>query len=193
MERRRLLSGLASLVAGGAAVVGTGAFTSARADRDISVAVADDAGAMLGIEPASGPNGAYTRTQGGELGIDIGKLNTDADTWMDDVFRVTNAGTQPVWLWARLTAGGFKTEYYLYDSADRTPLTLPKSAESLSGRQVEAQYLGVGDSVGVGVYFDTTDQGGTKNNVVALHARADRNDVPNNIGAEAAPGSASSG
>ena len=44
---------MATVVTGGAGVatLGTGAFTSVSADRDISVDVADDADALLGLNP----------------------------------------------------------------------------------------------------------------------------------------------
>ena len=112
MERRKVLIGLGSLAAGGAAAMGSGAFTSVEADRDIEVEVAGDADAFLGVEPADTPNGdAYaTETDGTvELNFDDGAdfseidgtdggsgINDRALTDIQDVITVTNQGTQEV-------------------------------------------------------------------------------------------------
>lgn len=50
MKRRNFIVGLGALSAGGAAAVGSGAFTSAVAKRDVSVEVADDSEAYLALE-----------------------------------------------------------------------------------------------------------------------------------------------
>jgi hypothetical protein len=184
MNRRRLLLGLGSLATGTAASVSTGAFSSVRAERDVRLDVADDADAFLGLSPGEGPNGAYARTDDGTLGVDLNAVNVEAVTKIDDVCRVTNTGTQPVWVWTRITSGGFKTEYYLYDSADGTPLSLPKSAATLSGRAIRAQYLDVGESVDVGISLHVSGQFGRKRNRIVVNARSDRAAVPDNIGSE---------
>ena len=112
MQRRKFLIGAAGTAIGGSALVGSGAFTSVEADRDIAVDVADDSDAFLAIEPADTPNGdAYaTETDGTiELNFDDGAdfddisgtdggsgINDRATTVFDDVFVVTNQGTQDV-------------------------------------------------------------------------------------------------
>jgi hypothetical protein len=50
MKRRTMLIGLGSVIAGGGAVLGTGAFTQVQADRSVSVNVAEDSTALVGIE-----------------------------------------------------------------------------------------------------------------------------------------------
>lgn len=52
MNRRKALIGIGSLAVGSGAALGSGAFTSVEATRDVEVAVADDASALLGIAPA---------------------------------------------------------------------------------------------------------------------------------------------
>ena len=42
MKRRTILLGLGTAIAGGGAVLGTGAFTTVEADRSVSVNVAED-------------------------------------------------------------------------------------------------------------------------------------------------------
>jgi hypothetical protein len=105
MNRRTVLAALGSLGAGGAVVTGTGAFTSVAAKRDLTVAVADDANALLALEPGDGENGDYVETDDGTLGINISGtndgfdgsgVNTDAITVFEDIFTIRNQGTQEV-------------------------------------------------------------------------------------------------
>ncbi len=111
MDRRQFVASLGVLAGGGAAAMGTGAFSSVQAGRDVSVSVADDSNAYLGIQPTDEPNGNYADDTGnGELAIELSGtngnvgdgiaggegLNTNAITTMADVFEVVNQGTQTV-------------------------------------------------------------------------------------------------
>ena len=102
MQRRKFLATVGSLAAGTAAAIGTGAFEGAyvNADRNLTVSTSDDSTALLGLVPNSkyasyedtaGSGGA----EGGDLSakklhVDLDHLNVDADTRLDDVFRVVN-------------------------------------------------------------------------------------------------------
>jgi hypothetical protein len=90
---------------GGAVATGTGAFTSVTADRDVSVAVADDTDAFLRIErvPGSPNSQQYVTQTDGELAIDVSGsgnggagVNIDSVTVFRDLFQVGNQGTQAV-------------------------------------------------------------------------------------------------
>lgn len=96
-------------ISGGSAVVnGTGAFTTAQANRDVSVSVTDDALAYLAIDGTGNDNAEYVTedTTSGEFGIDLdgnnttsgggSGVNTDAVTVIEDLFEVRNQGTQDV-------------------------------------------------------------------------------------------------
>ncbi|WP_226011693.1 hypothetical protein [Halomicrobium salinisoli] len=111
MDRRQFVASLGVIAGGGAAAMGTGAFSSVQAERDVSVSVADDSSAYLAIRPTDEPNGNYADDTGnGELAIDLSDsngnvdngiaggegLNTNALTTMADVFEVVNQGTQTV-------------------------------------------------------------------------------------------------
>ena len=108
MERRKFLIGTGSLAAGGAAALGSGAFSSVEADRDISVEVAGDANAFLGIEPAGEGNDDYVEGDGtdGTIGLNFDDpdgvngegINDRALTVFDNVLTITNQGTQDVLL-----------------------------------------------------------------------------------------------
>ena len=103
-NRRKFLAGLGALASGSAAAVGTGAFTSTAATRSVSVDVAGDSNAFLGIEPGDSP---YAYTENGQLVLDFDGsevsgdgVNTDAFTKFNSLFTVTNNGpnTTAVWL-----------------------------------------------------------------------------------------------
>lgn len=111
MERRKFVLSVGTLAAGGSLALGTGAFSSVEAERDVGVTVADDASAYLGIQPGDGPNGNYVDTTGSDAlaisltgendnigdGLAGGKgLNANAVTGIDEIFQIQNQGTQDI-------------------------------------------------------------------------------------------------
>lgn len=115
MDRRAALIGLGGVVAGGGALLGTGAFTTVEAERTVTVETAGDADAFLGITPFPGsPNDDYvTVSESGAVEITItsegtdaagGGVNENAVTAIDRLLEVTNNGTQRV-------AVGFNDQY----------------------------------------------------------------------------------
>ena len=112
MNRRTLMIGLGATAAGGA-VIGSGAFTSVAADRDVAVSVADDSDAFLQLQGATNdnneelPNAQYAQETGGTLEVNFTSdnnqiegggegFNANADTGVSRVFEVRNQGTQEV-------------------------------------------------------------------------------------------------
>lgn len=142
--------------------MGTGAFTSVTATRDIDVEVADDANAYLRLEGAGGANSDYVTDDGndGTLSIDLSSnngdvsgggegVNPDAVTKIDDLFVIENQGTQEVAVDIEKTGDNDdlvafypETEAYGGDSFDDSPVT-----------------LGAGDSTTVSLLIDTEDSG----------------------------------
>jgi hypothetical protein len=106
MKRRNILLTLGAVSGGVTLASATGAFTSVQANRDISVAVADDSEALLAIDDTGNANQEYVTDDGGTLGIDVSGsnptsaggsgVNRDAVTVFADLFRVENRGTQEV-------------------------------------------------------------------------------------------------
>ena len=105
MKRRTMLLGLGTAVGGMA--VGTGAFTSVEAQRDLTVEVAGDADAFLRIAPTEEPNGEYAEIDDGLFGLDFTDgndriagggegFNPESVTAIRDVFLVQNQGTQTI-------------------------------------------------------------------------------------------------
>lgn len=110
MNRRNFVLSVGALAGGGIAI-GTGAFSSVQAERDVAVTVADDASAYLGIRPGDGPNGDYVdETDGDALAVSLTEdndnvgsgiaggegLNANAITGIADLFAVRNQGTQEI-------------------------------------------------------------------------------------------------
>lgn len=106
MERRSFVLGLGALAAGGGAAVGTGAFSSVEAQRDVGISVAGDADSYLAIEPGD-ENGEYlTGADTSAAALDFTSnnsitgggegLNANALSTFADVFSVRNQGTQDV-------------------------------------------------------------------------------------------------
>jgi hypothetical protein len=109
MQRRKFIVGLGSLAAGGAAAMGTGAFTSVSANRQVAVQVEEDAAAYLGVDTGlkSSTNDVHATTNGsGELILDFDEnnnggsgVNRDAVTTFDQVFKLLNRNGQPINVW----------------------------------------------------------------------------------------------
>jgi len=105
MDRRKFIIGAGSLAAGSAAAMGTGAFSSVQAKRALDVDVVGDASALLAMKPGE-ENGEYTTgSDNGAIAVDItdsndniagSGVNPDAFTWIEDVFRIQNQGSQEV-------------------------------------------------------------------------------------------------
>jgi len=172
------LLGLAGVFAGSGALVSSGAFTSVTAERSISVTTAGDQRANLGMEPINSPNGnEYADTDGGTLSITIPDVNLTAVTHIDDVFRVTNNGNQPVVVYFEEQGGdstaavdiGAKLDQGFADlssvSGDEQPTSdgiadtdlIDISNPSPPGYDNIGVLLGSGMSLDVGIYIDTSD------------------------------------
>ena len=99
VKRRKVLFGMGSLAAGSAAAIGTGAYRGAdvEADRSLTVGFEGDSAALLRLEPSSQ---FATQNNPQDLGgkednkpmleVDVSSLNAEADTRLNDVFRVQN-------------------------------------------------------------------------------------------------------
>jgi hypothetical protein len=179
MKRRQVLAALGAVSGSSALLTGTGAFTSVSADRAVSVSVADDSDAFLALAPSSGPNGTFATETGGTLALDFSDtdaggegLGTDSVYEFDDVFRVENQGTQPVYVWSTFSgasgnfdANGAATDIWLYPNGD--------SQDKLRDSDDDVLYLGIGQSAEIGVYVNTTDVTSDQDLTMTIHADAD--------------------
>jgi hypothetical protein len=164
-------------------VTATGAFTSVEADRTVEVEVEGDASALLALEPADTsnyPNGAYARSDGGQLQIVLNSsnspgnggtgINQDAVTKLDNVFNITNQGTQPVDLTVTATAnspsnlntgsGSGAPNIYFYQGGDE--------GSEFSG----ATSVSTGNTEQVGIFINSQDLSTTDTVDVTLTVNA---------------------
>jgi hypothetical protein len=115
MKRRNFLIGAGGIAIGGSALLGSGAFTRVESQRMVTVQVATDPNAYLGMSPIEGsPNSQNYASldEQGHLTIDVGEhddfdpvpggaapgegVNSDSFTWFDDLFQLCNQGKQDV-------------------------------------------------------------------------------------------------
>ena len=161
MQRRNFLIGAAGTAIGGSALVGSGAFTSVEADRDVEVAVADDADAFLQIEPADTDNGDeyaevtgddtvaldFTETEAGGEGI-----NDRALTDIQDVITVSNQGTQPVAIGVDFLDGDGDPVGDQASVGVAGPVL--RLQEGGPGFADDTESLEAGESINIGVFFN---------------------------------------
>ena len=146
-NRRKFIAGLGALATGSAAAMGTGAFTSVSANRDISIETAGDANAFLSISKATDDSGnVYPNAQeyvhgspsSGTISLDFTQaddttdatasgVNENSQTIFDNLLDITNNGTQEVKVYpdSDLIAdqGGFLGVYAEYTQGDDTDNT----------------------------------------------------------------------
>jgi hypothetical protein len=118
MQRRKLLAGIGSMAAGGAAMMGTGAFSTVEnLDRGLTVETTGDASALLAFRKArDDPNTGYNSNaplhsnadeyvgfDNGKIYIDLSETdagatgaNKGADTKFSNLFDIINQGSQEV-------------------------------------------------------------------------------------------------
>ncbi|SEW16976.1 hypothetical protein [Natrinema salifodinae] len=105
LNRRNVVLGLGTIVAGGGTALGTGAFSTVEADRTITVSTAGDASALLSLDDtasgyASSSNGTITINLDGSAGTgNADGLNIDATTVIDPLINVANEGDAGVGLY----------------------------------------------------------------------------------------------
>jgi hypothetical protein len=110
MQRRKFLIASGALAAGGAAALGSGAFSRVESQRQVSIQVANDANAYLGFKEMDTPNsinyfdydndghatiniGEHDDFEGSEGGAQPGEgVNSDSFTYFDGLFKLCNQG-----------------------------------------------------------------------------------------------------
>ena len=110
MDRRKFLVGMGSASIGGSALIGTGAFSRVESQRSVTIQVAEDPAAYLGLDRCATPNSSYVAEEfpndDGHLAIDMTPdnptdfggqgVNSDSRTWFDRVFKICNQGKKQV-------------------------------------------------------------------------------------------------
>ncbi|MCU4926401.1 hypothetical protein OB905_10450 [Halobacteria archaeon AArc-dxtr1] len=96
ISRRNTLVGIGSLVAGGGAVLATGAFSTVEAERSVNIETAGDGSALLQIVANDGDFDGVDDTGGDTVELSFNSINIEATTGFDDLLTVTNNGDQDV-------------------------------------------------------------------------------------------------
>jgi len=187
MKRRNFIAGLGFLTTGSAAAMGTGAFTSISANRNVSVSVSPDSKAYLQLKTLDTPNSAKfvdgSSGRSDTLSVSIGKndaggmgVNEQAETYFDDLFSITNQGSQPVWIWMRSNITG--VNYYNSDNDEGISLD---GNNVFNDREV-IQYVEVGDGFNVGLAINTVGTPFDRDGQSTIVAKAQEEDVPDDPG-----------
>ena len=151
-------------------IVGSGAFNTVEADRTADVNVAGDGAALLELQDHNGPNGQYASApSGGELEISFDDITADgvnqnATTTINDVFNVTNSGTQ-------------STDVYITKSGANSGLvSFNVSGSPIDGGAGNAVTVGTGETIEVTIYINTKGQslnsGDALLDSITIHAEA---------------------
>lgn len=152
MNRRTVLIGVGGVVAGGGALLGSGAFSQVEADRTVTIETAGDDAAFLALEAADGDYDEFFDYDDGVLELNIGELgdaeglNENAVTAFDGIIAITNNGTQEVELSIEQDGDGVALyEGDFEGSDDTTPL--------------DGVTIGDGDTENIGIAVDTGFEG----------------------------------
>ena len=120
MKRRKFLLGVGSTAAAGSALIGSGAFSRVESQRSVTIQVAEDPNAYLGMDKCrymggETPNSSYAHLdEDGHLEILMNDenptiegndpnvadsplgdgINSDSTSWFDNVFQICNQGKQ---------------------------------------------------------------------------------------------------
>lgn len=150
MERRKFIIGAGALATGTSAAIGTGAFDAAQADRNVDVAVASDSSAYLGLSAensafaSEAPDGSLSINLDGDNATSKGGqgVNPDGVTLIEDVFSITNQGTQAYEITGEAT--GDHTDAVVFGVQNFAGNVQNDATWSLTGGSVDAAILDAG-------------------------------------------------
>ena len=162
MKRRNLLATV-GLAASGGIAVGTGAFSSAEAERTVSVEIASDSDAYLGFTTRTDlgdVNGQYAEVQAGLIQFDINDVLDDGGEGqgpgsksvytMDNVFGVENRGTEETF---------FEVEFENTGKLDGLGFYAGENDEDLLDGDENVAKIPVGEEADMGLFIDTSEAG----------------------------------
>ena len=188
MKRRKFIAGAGGVSLGGSGLIGSGAFSRAESNRRLSVAVAEDENAYLGLEPCDSLHGDnfVDTDDNGHLEIDMSPentvpaggegINSNSESFFDDVFQIRNQGKEKVCVWIDAEVEFDETsvpvvDFYVFDG-EGNPRTI---------RGVEASVgLDTGESfcVGIRTYTRNLTEGDRllKDDKITVNADVDPDD-----------------
>jgi len=181
MNRRSVLIGIGTAAVSTGAVFGSGAFTQVEADRTVSVAVADDSNAHVGLVDNADVSAATTDGNG-DLQIQLdGSLHTSGDgvnrnaairvsnesspsgvnstisAELDNAFKIVNNADNAVSIDIEVDSGDtneLNAHWYDVDAAASGTETDSTASGTFSGGQIQSS-LASGSAIAVAVMVDT--------------------------------------
>lgn len=163
MDRRNFLIGVGAASAGGGILIGSGAFSSVESDRYVTIAVAEDPDAYLGLGACDSAHGDnyVDLDDDGHLYVDISEnpnggegVNANARTWFDDVFQVCNQGSDEIYVYIERDDDWPTVDDGEYEGDPRVDFYLGDDEESILGAE-NALAVDVGECTCVGIKTNT--------------------------------------
>jgi len=179
MNRRKVLVGLGTIVAGGGVAFGSGAFSQVSAQRTIETSTAGDGGAYLSL---SG-DGNYVSLDGNQVKFTFDQLNENADSEFDNILKITmNAGDPN-------SQDAIATSYDIYFGTDSN-LGTGEALNFQDQSQSDDSTL-VGSGKAASISYDSTNSTWGSVNIRAKFNLIDNvvGDVPTSVTIVAADGS----
>lgn len=171
MDRRKFLTGIGGVAVGGSALLGSGAFSRVESQRSVSIAVAEDPDAYLGLKPLDTPNSDnyVGLDDNGHLYVDIGEnpnggegVNSNSRTWFDGLFEICNQGKEDACVyWEYGDDFDMRDEaelFFYYDGDEDDDPSTSGRIDVEAGREVP---LALGECVRIGLRTETFDVDGT--------------------------------
>ncbi|WP_247731183.1 DUF1102 domain-containing protein [Halovivax limisalsi] len=160
MKRRNFLIGAGSASLGGGAIVGSGAFSRVESDRAVSIAVAEDPNAYLGLDKCDSPNGSYAHLDdNGHLKIYMDEdnptrdstplgagINSNSTSYFHNVFQICNQGKESACIWIQ-----DDDNWPTYEGDRRVEFYLGADDEASIVGEGNAVSLDVGECICVGI------------------------------------------
>jgi hypothetical protein len=147
MDRRKFIAGLGSLTAAGAAGIGTGAFSSAEAERTVDVAVTTDNNALLGLFAENSgsvgglENDEYATVEGNQLSLRFDESSEVSDPTDGFVGGAGGGlGTDSIYYFDAVFGAASKSEEQLNIDVDWSGLDNPDSFYFYSSNTKPSNY-----------------------------------------------------
>ena len=165
MKRRNFLAGVGGTAIGGSALLGTGAFSRVESHRDVTIEVATDSDAYLGLGPGSSENGdnyveeddyGHVEIAIGDSGNDGEGVNSNSLTFFDNLLEICNQGKEDAEVYFEPTPlsddSGAVAAFYTGEAQGSEGFS---GAQPLAHEQENAFEVALGECEEVGLVVDT--------------------------------------
>ncbi|MFP8956493.1 hypothetical protein ACLI4Y_07180 [Natrialbaceae archaeon A-CW3] len=156
--------GVGSASLGGSALLGTGAFSRVESNRAVTIAVAEDPDAYLGLDECETLHGDnYVELDDdGHLYVDISEnpnggegVNSNSRTWFHNVFQLCNQGKEDACVWIQRDDEWPVVESGPYEGEPRVDFYLEDDDETSILGAENATAVGLGECYCIGIRTNT--------------------------------------